>query len=162
MPTLTNEQFIERARKIHGDRYDYSKVDYKHHEIKIEIICHIHGSFFQTPHQHMKGSNCKKCSVIEGAKFTKTKIEDFINRANKVCNNKYDYSKSIYVNSKTKLIVICLIHGEFQCNPKHHLNGKSGCPNCKHKQEGLCRNAIEKITGKQFHSCWPSFLNGLQ
>ena len=54
MPTLTNEQFIERARKIHGDRYDYSKVDYTHHKIKIESICHIHGSFFQTPHQHMK------------------------------------------------------------------------------------------------------------
>ena len=98
----------------------------------------------------MRGKNCKKCSNIVGSNKEKTKIEDFTTISNKVYNNKYDYSKSIYVNKNTKLIVICPKHGEFQSNPHHHLNGKSGCPNCKHKQEGLCRNAIEKITGKQF------------
>ena len=162
MPALTTEQFIERAKKIHGDRYDYSKVVYKHHEIKIEIICYIHGSFLQTPHSHMRGRNCRKCSNIIGSNKQRTTIEDFINRSNKVYDNKYDYSKSIYVNKDTKLIVICPKHGEFESNPYHHLNGKSGCPNCKHKQEGLCTDAIEKFIGKQFHSCWPSFLNGLQ
>ena len=125
-----------KEQKVHSDTYCYNNVLYANTDTQIEIICRIHGSFFQTPHSHMRGKNCKKCSVIEGAKYTKTKIEDFINIANKVYNNKYNYSKSIYVNTNTKLIVICPIHGEFETNPHHHLNGKSGCPTCKHKQEG--------------------------
>lgn len=61
MKKLTIEEFIERARKVHGDKYDYTKVGYKGNDIKVCIICPIHGEFWQTPRNHIKGSECPKC-----------------------------------------------------------------------------------------------------
>jgi superfamily II DNA or RNA helicase len=54
--------FIERARKVHGDKYDYSKVDYQTNKIKVEIICPRHGSFFQKPTNHYQGTGCPGCA----------------------------------------------------------------------------------------------------
>ena len=85
---VTNELFIEKAIKIHGDKYDYSLIEYINSQTNIKIICKEHGEFYQMPLNHLKGNQCYKCSGI--VRIT----DDFIYKANKIHNNLYDYSKS--------------------------------------------------------------------
>ena len=122
---LTTEEFIERAKKVHGDKYDYSKVEYINNHTDVCVICPIHGEFKQNPILHLSGCGCKYCSHRSYELTT----EEFIERAKKVHGDKYDYSKVKYINNKTKVRIICPIHGEFEQNPYHHLKG-SGCPYC--------------------------------
>lgn len=114
--------------KIHGDKYDYDKVDYKNSSTKIEIICKEHGSFFQLPHSHKSGTGCKKCGIKKTTiikDYTKV-IKDFI----KIHGDKYDYSSVNYIDSRIKIEIICKKHGSFLQIPASHQSG-SGCPNCK-------------------------------
>ena len=122
---MSLENFIERARNVHGDKYDYSKVEYKQAHTKICIICPKHGEFWQTPASHLQGKKCPKCSKPH-SKYTK---DAFIKKAKEVHGDKYDYSKVEYINSQTKVCIICPKHGEFWQKPNDHLCGK-GCPKC--------------------------------
>ena len=122
--TLTTEEFIQRARKVHDNKYDYSKVVYEKNNKKVCIICPEHGEFWQTPHNHLKGQGCPKCS----GRF-QTDTEYFIEKAKKIHGNKYDYSKVEYVDSHTKVCIICPEHGEFWQSPQNHLQ-KKGCTKC--------------------------------
>ena len=129
MKKLTAEQFIEKAKQVHGDKYDYSKIEYINNYTKVCIICKEHGEFWQTPAMHLYGNGCPKCKAKkQGDKYRKT-IAEFINRAKEIHGCKYDYSKVEYVNNSTKVCIICPIHGEFWQRPKRHLNG-DGCPKC--------------------------------
>lgn len=121
---LTTEKFIERATIKHDDIYDYSKVEYVNISTKVTIICKIHGEFDQLAGNHLAGKGCTKCA----GKGTHTTYE-FIDNANKIHNYKYDYSKSNYINSKSKLIIICNTHGEFTQTPQDHLRCY-GCQQC--------------------------------
>lgn len=121
---MNTQEFINRARFIFGDRYDYSKVVYTNAETKITIICRDHGEFSQTPHQHLKGANCKTC----GKGWRRYNQESYVAKANQIHNNKYDYSKTIYKPGRTKLTFICPKHGEFEQLAEKHL--KSGCKRC--------------------------------
>lgn len=138
---LTTEKFIDRARKIHGDKYDYSKADVanKDNNGRVCIICHEqdedgneHGEFWVTPYNHMNGVRCKKCANKALSKERLSNTEDFIKKAKKIHGDKYDYSKVEYVDSRTKVSLICPIHGEFKITPNNHLCG-SGCPICSGK-----------------------------
>ena len=129
---LTKEEFIEKSKIAHGDKYDYSKVEYKNNSTKVCIICPEHGEFWQSPNSHMNGNGCPKCSK----QYMDT--EYFIECAKKIHGNKYDYSKVEYINAKTKICIICPEHGEFWQKPNGHLNGY-GCPKCGKK------TAIEKL-----------------
>ena len=121
----TTEQFIEDAKKVHGDKYDYSLVDYKNNEIKIKIKCNTCGNVFeQIPNNHLHGSGCPFCYGTH-----KKTIEQFIEDAKKVHGNKYDYSLVDYKDANTKVKIICPIHGVFEQVPYIHLGG-SGCPFC--------------------------------
>ena len=123
---MTTEEFIEKARKIHGDKYDYSKVEYINSSTKVCIICSEHGEFWQTPNAHIIAKHkCPKCTHPSYKKQEK----DFINEAREIHGDKYDYSKVEYINSKTKVCIICPKHGEFWQLPYSHLKG-NGCPNC--------------------------------
>jgi hypothetical protein len=122
----TQELFIEKANKKHNNFYDYSKAVYKGDESKVEIICPIHGSFFQKVTTHLQGAGCATCF----RKSVTHTVEMFIEKANKKHNNFYDYSRTIYVRNKDKLEVICPIHGSFWQRADQHLGGK-GCPNCR-------------------------------
>ena len=129
MKKKTTKQFIEDAKQVHGDKYDYSKVEYINKRTKICIICPIHGEFWQRPSDHLQGNGCylcgrKKCT---GKKVT---TESFIKEAKQIHGDKYDYSKVNYINSKTKVCIICPIHGEFWQIPSAHTSGQ-GCPKCK-------------------------------
>tara|TARA_R110002020_G_scaffold37283_1_gene112743 strand:- start:918 stop:1325 length:408 start_codon:yes stop_codon:yes gene_type:complete len=59
----TKEDFIEKAKKVHGNRYIYSEVNYKKSVNKVIIICHLHGKFSQEAASHLKGSGCRKCNT---------------------------------------------------------------------------------------------------
>ena len=94
MKKLTNETFIIKSKEIHGDKYDYSLVDYQHNKIKVKIICPIHGEFDQEPRHHTKGRGCTSCGRIITGTARRTTIDEFINKSNKIHKNKYDYSFS--------------------------------------------------------------------
>lgn len=122
---LTTSEFISRAIEVHGDKYDYSKVDYATYTTKICIICKDHGEFWQTPANHLYGYGCNICSNS----YTKTTTK-FIAEAISIHGNRYDYTKTIYLGCHKKVIVTCESHGDFECRASHHLQG-SGCPICK-------------------------------
>ena len=132
---MTQQEFIERAKEIHGDKYDYSKVEYKNSSTKVCIICHEHGEFWQVPNSHLNGNGCRKCKYDEYKEKRSKTFEEFINQAKEVHGDKYDYSKVEYKNNHTKVCIICPEHGEFWQTPKNHLNSQ-GCMKCKLKEQG--------------------------
>lgn len=130
MQTKSTEKFINESRKIHGDKYDYSKVQYISTFTKVCIICPKHGEFWQTPDNHIHGHGCRKCLFDKLKESKQQTTEEFIERAKAVHGNKYDYGKVKYKNCDTKVQIICPIHGEFEQTPYNHLHS-SGCPHCK-------------------------------
>ena len=138
----STEEFIKDAKLIHFDKYDYSKVNYIKAHYHVKIICPIHEEFLQTPHEHLKGSGCKKCSDLNSAKKRAKSTEEFIKDAKLIHFDKYDYSLVNYANSKTKVGIICKKHGLFFQVASHHLSG-NGCPICKSsKGEELVYNYL--------------------
>lgn len=147
-------EFEEKARLIHGDEYDYSKVEYINARDKVCIICPIHGEFWQSPNTHLNGCGCPEC----GGSIQLT-TEDFIKRAQEFHGDRYDYSESEYINNKTNVRVICREHGPFEISPTYHVKG-GNCPKCtalkiESKQETDVRTILEKhsiqyVREKQF------------
>jgi hypothetical protein len=156
--TKSYEDFVKEAKKIHNNKYDYSKSLYKGDNIKIEIVCHKHGSFFQIPEKHLIGQGCTKCSIEKGSFKVKDTLESFVIKAEKLHGKKYDYSKVVYKNSWTKIQIVCHKHGSFYQIPDSHLR-KSGCPRCNESfGEKLIRkyfndNNIEYESQKKFEGC---------
>ena len=153
-------QFIKESVKIHGNKYDYSKVKYINARTKIIIICKKHGEFKQTPNMHTaKKVGCPKC-----AKNRKLTTEQFVGKANNIHNNRYDYSKVKYINAKTKVIIICEKHGEFLQIPNNHLNN-NGCPECINrtsKSSIKWLDNIEKKNNIKLEREFPLNINGKQ
>lgn len=123
------EIWIKLAKKIYGDKYDYSETKYEQYDKKIKIICPIHGKFKIIPFYHLQGSECKKCSITKKALDNKITTHDFIEKASSIHNDKYDYSKVIYKNSKDHITIICPIHGAYSQRVQDHISG-SGCIEC--------------------------------
>ena len=123
------EKFILKSKNIHGDKYDYSLVDYKNAITKVKIICPIHGEFKQLPSNHLAYIGCPKCGIIHRTNELRMVINEFIQKVEKLHKHIYDYSLVNYVNSYTKVKKICHIHGIFEQLPTSHING-NGCPKC--------------------------------
>lgn len=126
---MSTEKFIEKAKKIHGNKYDYSETVYTHPKIKIKYKCPKHGEIEQLPDNHLK-YGCGLCGNEEGYKKRLKKTDCFIEECIKTHGDKYDYSKVEYVNNHTKVCIICPEHGEFWQTPSKHISGQ-GCPKCK-------------------------------
>ena len=120
---LTTKEFILKAQLVHGDKYDYSLVDYKCNKLKVIFICKSHGKFLQTPSNYLSGNGCPKCVGLN-----KT-TEEFINEVKLIHGDKYDYSNVKYDKSDNKVIIVCKVHGEFTQIPTDHLSGR-GCSKC--------------------------------
>lgn len=135
---ITTEEFIQRSRKIHGDKYDYSKTIYEGSHCNVLIICYDHGEFIQKAHNHIgKKYGCRKC-VFKKQTLTN---DEFIKRCKNIHGDKYDYSKVNYTSIYDKVIIICKKHGEFEQIANKHVNSKQGCPKCSNS--GFSRIAIE-------------------
>ena len=139
MRKLTTNEFIERAKEIHGNKYNYSNVEYKNAVTKIRILCNQHGSFQQLPYNHLAGRGCRQCNP--GPNLSNT--ETFILHSQKIHGNKYDYKKVRYVNNHTKVNIRCSIHGDFFQRPNDHLSGHA-CHLCANQ-----KNSTDKFKSKQ-------------
>lgn len=127
---LTTEQFIEKAKLIHGKKYDYSLVDYTFWDSKINIICKVHGVFSQLGYNHLKGKGCPKCSVFRIANSRRLNTEKFISKAILIHGSKYSYKNSNYVDCNTPLEIFCNQHQiHFVQKPNLHFR-TVGCPSC--------------------------------
>lgn len=122
------EKFLEKARERHGDRYDYSQVNYADSMSKVCIICPDHGEFWQSPSAHSRGRGCPVCANTRRGKPRMT-IGPFVERALEVHGGKYSYEKSVWAGSNSKICITCPEHGDFWQLPYAHLNGQ-GCPKC--------------------------------
>lgn len=139
------DTFIQKSKNIHGDIYNYSKVNYVNQRTKVIIICPEHGEFEQTPQTHIKGCGCPKCTSTRNGIKKRLTLENFINKANYIHNNYYDYSKVKYVNNSTKVIITCPKHGDFEQTPSSHLSGR-GCPKCNRSNgEVLVAKALQNL-----------------
>lgn len=140
MKKLTSKEWVNNARLLHKDKYDYSKIEYVNNKVNVCIICSEHGEFWQRPSSHLSGSGCLKCYHKSRTK----NIEQFINDAIKIHGNLYDYSKVNYLNSSEKICIVCKEHGEFLQTPNSHLMNH-GCPICNHSSmEKLIFNWLTK------------------
>lgn len=122
---LTTEQFINRAKIIHEDKYDYSKVNYVRGSDKVIITCPIHGDFLKTAQSHLQGLGCRECYIRSKSLTT----EDFIKKSKRKHKNFYSYSKVDYIKGEEKVVITCPIHGDFLQQAQAHLHG-NGCYDC--------------------------------
>lgn len=124
------KSFIDKAQQIHGNKYNYSAVDYQTAHIKVVIKCPKHGSFKQSPNAHLSGSGCFKCSILIPSNTTRSNTSDFVKKAKELHGDKYSYQQVNYINNYIKVRITCPHHGEFTQSPANHLK-RNGCPRCK-------------------------------
>lgn len=141
---LTTKEFVVRANKKHGGRYDYSKVEYINSYTPVVITCRIHGDFLQSPDKHLyKKANCPKCAHNNRYSKTRTTTKKFIAKAKQIHGDTYLYNLVKYKNSRTLIDINCKLHGVFKQLPRKHLEGQ-GCPVCS-------RSTISKIKKDKYN-----------
>lgn len=143
MPTkLTTEEFINKAKQVHGDRYSYYSSKYVNINTEIIIICPTHGPFKQKPHNHLYGKykkGCQKC----GRDNRFLNHSEFIKKSEQVHDNKYTYEDVKYSTTKTKVNITCPTHGTFSQKPNDHISGY-GCVKCGHDKAKRNRGYYSK------------------
>lgn len=118
-----NSGFIEKAKKIHGDLYQYSNIEYGNIKTKVQIGCQTHGFFWQVAEFHLQGMGCPRC-IGRGMTY-----QEFKDDANRVHPNRYRYNEESFVNATTPVTITCQEHGDFKQTPRNHLRGFN-CPVC--------------------------------
>ncbi len=148
-----NEKFIKKSMNVHGNKYNYILVNYINNISKVVIICPTHGEFTQSPSKHMSGQGCPECGKLKISSSRSDNLESFIFKASNTHNNFYKYDKINYVNSKTKVVITCPEHGDFEQTPSGHISGK-GCPKCRYiKSPSYIAKKLEKFLkeAKELH-----------
>ncbi|MCL4518612.1 MAG: DUF723 domain-containing protein [Thaumarchaeota archaeon] len=127
----TREKFIQESKKKHAERYSYFKVKFESVNRPVIIICPAHGDFQQKPSKHLNGQGCPVCA---GTK--KGTTQQFIEKANSIWGDKYNYDKVVYLRNHQKVTITCPIHGDFEMTPANHTHKSSpqGCPRCSGKR----------------------------
>ena len=141
--SYTQEEIIKKLRSIFGDRYSYEKVEYKAMKVPITLVCHErdadgveHGEFSMRPDNIFScNQGCPKCYDARRSRLQRKPVEKFIEEATKVHGGLYEYHKVEYVNGKTKVCIVCPIHGEFWQSPTNHLKDKETCEQEARKHE---------------------------
>jgi len=156
---LTTEEFIEKANAVHGKgKWDYSEVQYIGNREKVLIKCKKHGVYKQKAYVHLMGKGCLICGKLAAKTKNSSTTEEFLKKAKKKHGKFYDYTKTKYVNNRSKLTITCRIHGDFKQRPDDHLRGK-GCPKCSKSKgekligEILLKNKVDFIPEKKFEDC---------
>jgi hypothetical protein len=130
------QEFVSRARKVHGDRYGYEKVCYRLATSPVQIVCRrCDAVFCQTPDAHLAGCGCKTCSLAEASKRkVENAAKQFEFKARKVHGCKYGYEHVTYINAKTPVEIFCRsCESRFHQTPTGHLAGY-GCNRCGRKR----------------------------
>ena len=135
--------YKEDLQKIHNNQYNYSKVIWKGVDIDIIVECHTHGDFEIRPADHKRGRGCPTCSKEVFIPHNKLDTQKFIEKSIEIWGNKYEYSKTKYVDSKTKVIIICHKHGEFEQLPQQHYSYDCGL--CRYEKNELNKISKKKI-----------------
>lgn len=131
MSKKTTQQFIIEAHNVHNNKYDYSLVEYQTTHTKVNIICPVHGTFSQRPNRHLQGDGCKLCGIKRTSNSKSKGLDFFIQKANQIHNNKYDYSLVLQAyDIRKKVDIICPIHDIFKQTLSDHIYRKAGCPQC--------------------------------
>ena len=137
---LTTQQFVIQLHEIFGDSLDYSLVDYKNISTNVTLICPIHGKFSKSPRNLMQQrKSCQECGKVKSELITDSKrstLTCFISKSRKVHGDTYDYTQAVYINSKTKLTIVCQEHGSFTQTPSAHTDNHQGCPWCGELKKG--------------------------
>lgn len=150
MKSMTTEEFIRKATTVHGETFIYSEVVYERTDIPVKIICRLHGEFYQTPRAHLSGRGCTNC-----AGNNKLTSNAFIVKAKIKHGERFNYDDVVYVNSKTKVLITCKIHGNFSQTPSSHLQGGT-CPECaKDIKSNTQRKPVEYFidSANKVHNC---------
>ena len=151
MAKLTTKEFIKKAREVHGDRYDYSKVEYEGTSTKICIICKKHGEFWQTPYSHLNGHGCSKCAY-EGERHRHIySQEEIIEKLRSLFGDRYSYEKVVFKAMKVPITLVChekdkngVEHGEFSMRPVNIFSSHQECPKCySDRRSRLQRKPVE-------------------
>lgn len=146
--TSNIEEFIEKARLVHGDKYDYTNSNYGNNRVKLVIKCSKHDYFLQIPKDHLRGAGCPECGNEQIGNKLRSNREIFIEKSNKVHMFMYGYDKVVYISSKDNVNILCKKHGYFLQTPTCHLNG-SGCPECSYEKNGnRCRSNTDEFIEK--------------
>lgn len=139
--SLTTEEFINRAKEVHGDLYDYSETVYYNSNTKVKMKCKKHGLFEQLPFNHLNGHGCDKCAHEQNTIDRTLNQEEVINRFKQVHGDKYIYDNVKYKTFNIPVAIKCKIHGIFYQRPSAHINGQ-GCPFCR---ISLLEKQVEKL-----------------
>lgn len=142
------DEFITKARKIHGERYDYTQSRCEKLADNIVIICNEpnHGQFVQSGYNHVRGMGCPKCGRIQLSQTQSGDTASFIQKSIDIHGNAYSYNTVVYVNSKTKVEITCnTCQKSILVAPYNHLMGK-GCRTCGTKRAAdKRRSGLEKV-----------------
>lgn len=130
----TEANFLEKAKEIHGNFYDYSKVVFVDKNTPVEIVCPIHGSFWQRPNIHTKRCGCPKCGRENSTDSNCSSTEEFVKKAKEVWGDANDYTNTIYERYNKPLKVVCSRHGAYMVHPYRHLHLGVGCPICSQEK----------------------------
>lgn len=139
MKKLTTQEWIQKAKSVHGNKYSYKKSLYTISLAKIIITCKKHGDFQQTANSHLNGRGCIKCRGEATSKLHRSNTSEFIDKCIKIYGSKYDYFKVKYKSAIQRVEIKCETHGSFEVTPNDHLSGQ-GCPKCSHV------NKIQKLS----------------
>lgn len=142
---IRKQNFLNNAKKVHGDRYNYSTVEYKNDKTDIIISCYIHGPFIQTPNNHLHGQGCRLCGEKLAAEKIRKSANTYFTEVAKIHNNRYDYSRAEYTYARNKILIVCPKHGEFKQTASVHLSHAAGCPKCANwisKMETVWLNSL--------------------
>lgn len=146
--TISQEEIIKRFMEIHNNNYDYSKTITNGIHNKVCIICPMHGEFWQTPNNHLKGHGCPICRHINQAISITLDQEEVLKRFIDIHGDRYGYDDFIYKGFHEKGLIECYQHGLFPQTPNNHLKGQ-GCPGCKRsKGEKYIETILKKLNVK--------------
>ena len=134
------EEFIEKANFVHNNYFSYKKTIYMGSNNKVIVTCPIHGDFEVRANNHIKGNNCPFCAKEKiqhhitklpqiNSSTKKLTTNDFLEKYKEKFENNYNFDKFVYVNTRTKSIVTCPIHGDFKITPQKLMAGR-GCNKC--------------------------------
>lgn len=148
---LTENNFLNQFRAVHGTNYDYSASKWNGSAKNMTIICPVHGEFQKTPYRHRGGSGCPGCRSEFGDPSRKLSQEFIISRFKETHGEKYDYSKVIYRGNDQKIVIICPVHGEFKQLPTSHRSG-AGCRMCYKSNKSIEMRSSREVVLEKFKS----------